>query len=131
MRTLTWNSLTDGGNKMSIGATFFIDAEYEPIAVRIYAEQAPDVEDAEFNIFDDGVTIFADRSSPTFYVTGGVETEADAVTNIVLAKGENSNDAAHDFDESLVLEKGSWISCNLIKDGGGRNFSIHLELSKV
>ncbi len=131
MRTLTWNALTDGGNKLSIGATYYIDAEYEPVAVRIYAEQAPDVEDAEFNIYDDGVTIFADRSSPTFYITGGVETEADPVTNIVLSKGENSNDAAQDFKESLELEKGSWISCNLIKDGGGRNFSVHLELTKV
>ena len=131
MRTLTWNALTDGGNKRSIGATFFIDAEYEPVAVRIYAEQAPDVEDAEFNIYADGVTIFADRSSPTFYITGGVETGADAVTNIVLEKGENSEDAAQDFTEDIVLARGSWISCNLIKDGGGRNFSIHLELTEV
>ncbi len=130
-RTLTWNALSADGNKLSIGATYYIDAEYEPIAVRIYAEKAPDVEDAEFNIYDDGVTIFADRSSPTFYITGGVETVADPVTNLVLEKGENSNDAAQDFLESLELVKGSWISCNLIKDGGGRNFSIHLELTEV
>ena len=130
-RVLTWNALKSDGNLYSIGATYYIEADYEPVAVRIYAEVAPDVEDAEFNIYDDGTTIFGDRSSSTYYPMGGIEIQATPVTTILLMKGENNEVIAEDFKAGLLIEEGSWISCNLIKDGGGKNFTVHLELSKV
>ena len=135
-RILTWNALDFTGNLLSIGATYYIDADYEPVAVRIYCEQAPDYEDAEFNIYDDGETIFADRSSPTIEATSGGHqsfdaSTTDASTNLTLAEGENESVDAEDFKEGLLIEEGSWVSCNLIKDGGGKNFSVHLELRQI
>ena len=129
-RVLTWNALKSDGNLYSIGATYYIEADYEPVAVRLYAEVAPDVEDAEFNIYDDGVTILQNRASDTYYVTGGVQTKATSVTNVVLTKGGNDEVFAGDFKDT-VIEGGSWVSCNLIKDGGGKNFTVQLDLVRL
>ena len=129
-RVLTWNTLKSDGNLYSIGATYYIEADYEPVAVRLYAEVAPDVEDAEFNIYNNGETIFQNRASDTYYVTGGVQTKATPVTNVILTKGENDEVFAGDFKDT-VIEGGSWVSCNLIKDGGGKNFTVQLDLVRL
>ncbi len=123
--------MASDGNQYSMPpSVYYLDMDCEPIAVRLYAENAPDVEDAEFNIYNDGTTIFADRASHTYYKTGGIETYASAVTNISLTKGENDEVLAGDFKDE-VIEAGSWISCNLIKDGGGKNFTVQLDLREI
>jgi len=111
-------------------SAYYVDADCTPIAVRVYAQVAPDVEDAEFNIYDDGVTIFSDRASHTYYPRGGVQTYASPVTNIGLTKGENDEVLADDFKDNTI-DSGSWLSCNLIKDGGGTNFTVQLDLEVV
>lgn len=127
---LTWHTLKNTGDGYSIGATYYMDTDYIPVAVRLYAEDAPDIEDAEFNIYKDGVTLFNDRSTKTFRTISG-KFEADAETNITLTKGETQEVTADDFTEELLLEEGTFISCNILKDGGGRNFTIQLEIEKV
>ena len=130
-RILTWNTLTSEGNILTIGATYYIEADYAPIAVRTYVEKPPNEEDAEFDIYVDDVSIFADRSSDTMYQHGGVQTYAAAITKQIIDDGESEQVDAEDFKNELVIEQGSWVTCRLIKDGGGKNFSIHLELREL
>ena len=129
-KTLTWQTFKFEGNRYSIGPTYYIEADYEPVAVRIYAEVAPEIQDAEFNIYDDGTTIFADRSSSTWYRDGGVQTQGTPITNIALTKGEKDEVFASDFN-GTIIEGGSWVSCNYVTSGGGLNFTIQLDLVRL
>ncbi len=128
-RVLTWQTLEAFGNKFNLGA-FYMEGAYAAVAVRLKAEDAPDVEAAEFNIYADGVSIFSDSGS-TLRNTLGTITASEVDTNIRLQKGDDENADAESFRPNLLIGEGSWITCNCIKDGGGRNFSIHLELEKV
>jgi hypothetical protein len=129
-RILTWQCFQANGNKYHIGPTYYLEADYAPLAVRIVAEHAPDVDDAQFNIYDDGTSIFVDNAHVYRHTrTGQIESDG-AETEIPLHKDESSEPYAEDFIEDSILEQGSWISCNIIKDGGGRNFTVHLELEK-
>ena len=123
---LTFHHQEPIGNETRIGPTYYIEADYTPVAVRIHAETAP-TRDAKVDIFDDGVSIFQNRT-PTVInrTTGRDETDA-AVTEAVLATGENLEESAEDFSTSLI-EEGSLVHCNLVDAGGGRNFTVQLEL---
>jgi len=116
-----------------IGPTYYMDAEYDKVAVRIYAETAP-ARDAKIDIYDDGVSIFADRSSSTLDSdsTPGypVFTAGTAKTYAVLPEGQNSEDIADDFNSTLI-EEGSWVYCELEDSGEGENFTVQLELHPV
>ncbi len=129
-RILTWNTLEAFGNKYHIGPAYYIEAGYSPVAVRLHAEVAPDIEDAEFQIYDDGVPISGDRSTPAFSIRTGTYI-SDAVTTIALPINSTDDELAEDFKPNLDIEKGSWITCNCVKDGGGRNFTVHLELLRI
>ncbi len=117
------------GNQVRMApSAYYIEADYEKVAVRVYAEVVP-VSDAEFDIFDDGVSIFNNRAAVHTSITGIVTRET-AKTTVVLTKGQNSEEIADDFNNSII-EKGSWVSCDAIHGGGGRNFTVQLELSQV
>ena len=45
------------GNEARMEPAYYLDADYEPVAVRIYAGTTP-TSDAEINIFRDGTSIF-------------------------------------------------------------------------
>jgi len=109
-------------------SAYYMDTHYIPVAVRLYAEEAPSVEDAQFNIYCSGASIFPDRATHTYHPQGGISVRANAKTYIALSKGSNSEDALDEFVEG-TLAKDSWVTCNLIKDGGGRNFTVQLELA--
>ncbi len=125
-RILIWHLHKHQSTGTRIGATYYIEADYTPVAVRIYAETAPK-EDAEFNIYDDGVSIFSDRSVNLVNQTTGVVTVRSAKTTAVLPKGDNSEEDAEEFGSSII-DEGSWVHCNVIEDGGGENFTVQLEL---
>ncbi len=129
-RVYTWHALEAFGNKYNLGA-FYIDADFEPLAVRIKAEEAPTAEDAEFNIYVDGVTIFADTGTILTDSTSGAVTSTTVDTNVSLSKGETEEFLAGDFKPEIAIEQGSWLTCNIIKDGGGKNFSIALLLERI
>jgi hypothetical protein len=129
-RILVWQCFSAAGNKWHIGPTYYLEADYAPLAVRIIAEQAPTVEDAEFDIYDDGISIFVDNAHKYRHTrTGQIESDG-AETEIKLMVNESSEPYAEDFIEDTILEEGSWITCNCVKDGGGRNFTVSLELEK-
>lgn len=124
-RLLVWHYQETTGNETRIGPTCYIDADYEPVAVRIYAEIAPST-DAKFDIFDDGVSIFADHAAKTYSAATGYNSPTPD-TKIELSAGEHSEESAENFGRVLI-EKGSWVHCTLVDAGSGRNFTVQLEL---
>lgn len=129
-RLLTFHIHDTSGNEVRMApSAYYMDAEYAKVAVRIYAETAP-LRDAKFDILDDGVSIFENRTSRALNVTTGVDITGDAVTAAVLAKGDNADEWAEDFNDNPIKE-GSWVYCNLVDSGGGKNFTVHLELEDL
>lgn len=110
-RVLTWHREGVSADNVRIGPTYYLEAEYEPVAVRIHAENAPSDDAAVFDIKADGVSIFN--------------------STIALAKGQTTDEAADDFKAGLILSVGSWLHCQLLSTSGGRNFTIQLELERV
>ena len=95
-------------------STYYVEGDFDKVAVRIYAENAP-LREAKVDIYDDGVSIFNTHKGGTY---------------VTLAAEQNSEEAAESFNDNL-LEKGSWVYCNLVDTGGGSNFTVQLELSPV
>jgi hypothetical protein len=128
-RILTWHDPEKQGDGR-FGPAYYMDIEYEPVAVRIHAETAPYLADAEFQILDDGVSIFSNRASNLLNKTTGVLTVGTPSTTAVLMKGESSEPDAEDFN-NITIEVGSWLTCELVNNGGGKNFTVQLELEQV
>ncbi len=120
---------TSGNEARMAPSAYYMDGEYDKVAVRIYAERAP-IRDAKIDIFDDGVSIFSNRVNRAWNQTTGVEITGDATTEAILPSGQNSEDMAEDFTADLI-EEGSWVYCNLVDSGDGYNFTVQLELSPV
>ncbi len=120
---------TSGKTVRMSPSAYYVDAEYEKVAVRIYAEGAPSTE-AEIDILDDGVSIFNERGSAVAHRTTGVISIVGSGTGATLAANQNSEDAAQDFTDDVIVE-GSWVSCNLVKGGGGKNYTVQFELRQV
>jgi len=127
-RILTFHYKGALGHETRIGPTYYIEADYSKVAVRVYAEEAPSV-DTGIDIYDDGVSIFADTASGTWDNATGMA-PGTPVTRIILGAGQNSDVYAADFNKNII-EQGSWVYCNLVGAGGGKNFSVHLELEGV
>jgi len=106
-------------------SAYYIDRDCTPVAVRIYAETAPLV-DALVDIFDDGVSIFCNRTPLDINPVSGVNQSGAAVTAAFLAAGTQSEEAAEDFATSIIAE-GSWVYATIVC-GGSKNFSVQLEL---
>ncbi len=88
-RTLTWYHQGGvRGDESRTGETYYLDVDYEPVAVRIHAETAPDLGDAQFDIRADGVSIFANQTpEPVSTVGRIVVTVSTAYASI--PKGDN------------------------------------------
>ena len=129
-RILTWHA---SGKKRSgdrIGPTYYIDADYQPIAVRMHAETAPSLSDTKVDILKDDVSIFS-NSTPVTQVSastkGPTTARGVAKTVALLPMGDNTEVNAEDFIGSEI-DKGSWVHCVLEEDGGSENLTVHLEL---
>ena len=129
-RLLTFHIHETSGNEVRMApSAYYLDGEYDKVAVRIYAEKAP-VRDAQIDIFDDGVSIFSNRTSKAYNPTSGEDITGEATTTVTLPVGENSEEIAENFTTDLIKE-GSWVYCNLVDSGGGYNFTVQLELSQM
>jgi len=120
---------TTGNEARMAPSAYYMDGEYDKVSVRIYAEVAP-LRDAKIDIFDDGTSIFNNQSLRRWSKSTGVEETNTADTTITLTAGENSEEAAEDFTSSMV-DEGSWVYCNLVDSGGGKNFTVQLELHQT
>jgi len=129
-RFLTFHIHGTSGNEARMApSAYYLEADCSLSAVRIYAEDAP-VRDAHFDIFDDGTTIFINSASTSYDRTSGVRTVGTALTTAVLSAGENAAEIAGDFVQETI-ESDSWVYCNLVDAGGGRNFTVQLELAEL
>lgn len=131
-RLLTFHEKDVVGNTR-IGPTFYIDADSEPVAVRIHAEHVTSDGELKVDIFDDGVSIFANHAA-SYEQSGSTKGPTikydTADTTVSLATGENTEDMAEDFTGDTI-EEGSWVHCEVTDLKGGRNVSIHLELQPI
>lgn len=129
MRVLTWEVKNVASQKY-LGPRYYMDADYALSAMHIHAGVAPTDDDAEFDILVDSSTIFSDRTVAPGRRTDRAYTYT-ATTTALLSKGDNYEADAEDFRSDAVIEKGSWVWCKPIKDGAGRDFSIHLVLEEI
>jgi len=106
-------------------SAYYIEEDITPKVVRIYAGTAPSA-DATFDIYDDGVSIFDNPASQTLHRTTGEITIIEAGTSVTLGVGQNFEDAIERFNDTII-EKGSWISCDVIGTGNGKDFTVILE----
>jgi len=132
-RILTWHSSEKMRSGDRIGPTYYINADYQPVAVRMYAQTAPSLWDVEVNIFVDDVSIFSDRASSLLNastVKGATLVVGATKTTAILPLGDNAEIDAEDLIGNPI-EEGSWVYCELVEDGGCENLSVHLELTGV
>ena len=85
----------------------YVTEDCEPLAIRLYAEQAP-LAPATFDVYDDGDSILSR------YAT--------------LAAGQNGDELADNFITSTMIDAGSWLSCDMLDAGGGYNFTLQLDV---
>ena len=127
-RFLTFHTHGTSNNEVQMSPAYYLDGDYAPIAVRIYAEDAP-TRNAKVDIYDDGVSIFNNNVADSKSTTG-VVTVPDAETDAVLASGENSDELSDDFNDT-PMAKESWITCKLVDAGSGGNFTVQLEIELI
>lgn len=97
-----------------------------PVSVKIHAAEPPTVDDATFEIYDDGVSIMANHAEWT--VTQTVPPVQDSTdTSIMLEKNQSDTEIAEDFNDNDI-EEGSWVTCIVTNNGGGKGFTVQLEV---
>jgi hypothetical protein len=93
-------------------SAIYIEEDYAPVVVRIYAETAP-VRDAKIDILgDNNISIFNDRTPYQQNLTTGVVLTEAADTTAVLPANTNSEENEGDFAD-VVIVQGTWLHCNL------------------
>ena len=132
-RVLVWHQEDVVGDGARIGPTYYIEEDYEAVAVRIYAEKAAPDGDIEVDIFDDGVSIFP-NTAPTLLHTESTWLKPPlevkpAKTSVSLAKGTNESELVDNDPKSI--DKGSWLHCEVTQSNGGRNITVSLELARI
>lgn len=133
-RVLTFHEKDIVGSGSRIGATYYMNTDCEPIAVRIHAERAAPNGDIEVDIFDDGVSIFsntaADYEQPSTSI-GATITSDTPKTSVALAKDENASELVANEFGTDIIENGSWVHCEITKLNGAKNITVHLELNEL
>jgi hypothetical protein len=117
------------GKSAKMLPAYYVESDCEPIGARIYAGTAPS-DDASFDIYNNGVSIFKDRGQESVDKTTGVISTIGSGTSIILSAGENSDEYAEDFNED-VIEGGSWLTCICNKASGGRDITVQIELRQL
>lgn len=108
---------------------YYIEEDCEVTSVRIYTETAPTIEDARFEVYDDGVSIMSDHSYN--YDTYKADTaNYTANTYITLPQDATTDEMAEDFDTNNI-DAESWVTCKCIRAGGAKNITIQLELDII
>ena len=129
-RVLTWTAAKLNGDGNRIGPTYYVEADYQPVAVRVYAEEAPTDRDAEFDILIDGVSMFGDRTVDPGHIAHTAYTYTPA-TGALLIQTDTEEVDAEDFTDTVVIEEGSWVYCVPKVGTNGKNYSVHLELERI
>jgi hypothetical protein len=104
-RILTWYANEIGDTQDRV---YYMEQDYIPLHVRIYAREPAVSGDVEIDIKDDGVSIFE--------------------TSCFLGESDHETEMAEDFLEELTIEQGSWVSFDVKKLGGAHGITVQLEL---
>jgi len=115
-----------GSNTFLSPSAYYVESDCTKKIVRLYAGTAPD-SNAQFDILDDGVSIFSNDTSERLNKTTGVITSLSSRAYATLLSGANSEDAVENFNDS-VIEAESWITCKVVNTGSGKDFTVILEL---
>ena len=127
-RVITWH-IPDNANAISL-PRYYMDADYEKVALRIYAEVAPTQGDFSLDIQADGVSIFNNQPTYTF-TTAGQRSEIPTVTPVVNTnENDNADDEGADMNGELIPQ-GSWLAVTKVDLKGSRGISINLLLNKI
>lgn len=130
-RILVW-SVERYPGRSELMPAYYLDEDYEPVAIRIYAEEAPRAADATFDILCDGASILADKGRNLTDLASGKITDNSGQTTVELCRGETSEVNLDEGDFSMdTLSEGSWITARCYADGAGRFFTLVLELEIV
>lgn len=132
VRILTWHEKDVVGSSR-IGPTYYMEKAYQPVAVRLHAEKSSPDGNLEVDIFDDGVSIFSNRSAShlsSSTTVGPTVTYDTPVTTISLSKDQNEEELAERFTGDNI-DEGSWVHCEVVNLRGGKNVSVHLELESL
>ena len=133
-RILNWHETNLTPSDEPFGATYYLEQDYTPVRVRLYARNAPNGGDLEVDIRDDDVSILADRASSYKKPTSIGDVYSQDATNqtTILAKGSNLNEMADSFlSNEPVLAEGSLITCYLIRANGASDITVQLELESL
>ena len=128
-RFLTFHTHGTSNNEQWMSPAYYMDGDYEPVAVRIHVGKAP-AKEAKIDIYDDGVSLFNNSTTPAHHHNTGTDLTGDAVTYMSLAAGQNSDEVADDFTNDPI-DSGSWITCKLLDAGSGANFTVQLEIALI
>lgn len=132
-RILTFHEKDVIGGGSRIGAAYYMEADYSPVAVRIEAEKAPSDGELEVDIYDDGVSIFTNTAAvfsaaPT--TKGPTLTSNPSKTTVSLTVGQTHEELVANFKSGNIAE-GSWITCKIFENRGASNITVQLELEEI
>lgn len=125
-RIITWH-IPKGWDKPISLARHYAETDYEPVGLRIFAEDPSVDGDIELDIKADGVSIMANLATLS-YTTQGFRINTVSKT-VVLLKGDAEETDAADFGNDIP--EGSWISCEVSNLRGASGVTIQLELDKA
>ena len=125
---LTFHLHGTTGNESVMLPAYYVDGEYEKVGVRIHAEIAP-TREAKFDIYADGVSIFESRGVVEADSFDILQTVND-LTYCALTADNTTEELAGNFTAD-TLNEGEWITCYCSDAGGGKDFTIQLELQST
>lgn len=113
-----------------LGAAYYVESGFNPVAVHIHAGDAPFLAEARFDIYANGISIFNDRGYLTRNSSSVITENVTGVTYVSLGINQDSEEYLGDFVPTGV-DAESWITCELLdNNGGGRNFTVQLEIEE-
>jgi len=88
---------------------YYLERDYTPAHIRVYAKKEPSGGDLQVDIKDDGTSILASYA--------------------FLPKGDNLEEDAEDFlDTESIMEVGSVVTCDVVVTNGADGITVQLEL---
>jgi hypothetical protein len=128
-RFLTFHLHDTTGNAREMSPAYCLDNDYTYVSLQAYAGTAP-LRDSKFDIYADGVSIFNNRYHRILDEDSGVDITETPDTTIGLSAGLTRETYIDNFNANDVLS-GTWITCKCLDAGGGRDYTLQLELEEV
>ena len=93
------------------GPVYYMDSDYTPTRLTIYARIPPHIGNMEFDILDDSVSIMKD--------------------SVTLPEGQSLDEDAEYLKSGVIIKAGSLVSLLVSETNGAKDVTIQLELEKA